>query len=125
MLALGADRRHGGRSDNGEVGRFRTSVAHRDGVAQMQVERGHRGRPEDHLVRRIEAVPGEERGLHLGTGAAPENRHPLAVEFQGAEVHPTESRHVGVVVEQSGRLVLRRSSSPENPESSMSFQFQP
>ena len=83
-----------------------SAVAHGDRVTHMLVELGQGGRPEDHLVRPLEAVPREEWRLHRGARVGAEDGHRPAVELQRVEVHPGEPGHVRVVAEQAVRLAL-------------------
>ena len=54
----------------------------------VRVELGQRGGPEDHLVRAVEAVPREERGLHRGAGVCAEDRDGAAVDLQRCRSTP-------------------------------------
>jgi hypothetical protein len=91
---------HGGRwYVKGSVGQGPVAQEHL--VAYVLVQHGERGRADDDLVRRLQAMPGQDgRGHRLGRRARHEHGDGLVVDLGVVVVEPAPGGHIGVVVEE-------------------------
>ena len=99
----GADGGQGRGSDDDELRGLGHAVVERDGVADVLVQLGERGRAEHDLVGCVERVAREHRRCDRGVGGCAEHGDVLAVDAEVVEGHAGPGGDVGVVVEELSR----------------------
>ncbi len=107
MRAQRSEGWHGGRAHDRKAGRPGGRIADPHDVADAFVQLGRRYRTKHHLVRSVEPVPGQDRGLHGRARALTQDRYDLAVDGQVAGVVSRPCPDIAIAGKEQGGLALR------------------